>query len=345
MVRKILRMIAVAYPASLLAVALMLRYIGEGWWVTTFLLYLPRVAFAAPLPFIVVGLLFARMRSLLWLQTVSSILVVFHLMGFVLPWPVSADADAVRVRVLSFNVHSGVGGVEPIVAEIDRHAPDVVLLQEVGNGESFAALLRPHYATVEVSGQFLLATRFPLVSSVEPPKIFYAGDQRSPRFIEYVLDTALGPVAFYSVHPISPREALFSLRGEHGLKREIVSGGIFDGAAAPLIKKNAGLRTLQIETAWESAARETMPVVIAGDTNLPGLSRTLHRTLANFQDGFRSASWGFGYTFPTNKWRPWMRIDRVFASERLRFVDFQVGNSRVSDHRCVVADLQAAPRR
>jgi endonuclease/exonuclease/phosphatase (EEP) superfamily protein YafD len=340
--RRTVRALAVAYPVSLLALVLMLRFAGEGFWVTTAALYLPRIGFAAPLPFIALGLYAARMRRLLSLQIASALLIVFPLMGFVLPWPVSADAKAPRVRVLSFNVNVGHGGADAVVAEIDRYSPDVVLLQEVGDGGAFASLLGSHYPTVHVSGQFILATRYDLTSTAEPPRLPYYGELRSPRFIEHVLETPLGPVSFYNVHPISPREALFALRGRSGLKREIGSGRILGSSAAPLIAYNAGLRTLQVERLWESASRETGPVVVAGDTNLPGLSRTLHRTLSGFQDGFRRASWGFGYTFPTNKWRPWMRLDRVFANGRLRFVGFQVSHSVVSDHRCVVADLQAA---
>jgi endonuclease/exonuclease/phosphatase (EEP) superfamily protein YafD len=84
-------------------------------------------------------------------------------------------------------------------------------------------------------------------------------------------------------------------------------------------------------------------VVIAGDTNLPGLSHVLHRYLSRYQDGFAKAGWGFGYTFPTRPRGPWMRIDRIVASDELRFVRFRVGRSLASDHECVVADLQRAP--
>jgi endonuclease/exonuclease/phosphatase family metal-dependent hydrolase len=85
-------------------------------------------------------------------------------------------------------------------------------------------------------------------------------------------------------------------------------------------------------------------VVIGGDTNLPGLSVVLGEYLSGFRDGFSQAGWGFGYTYPTDKWRPWMRIDRILASNALRFTGFEVGQSKVSDHRCVVADLQRATR-
>jgi endonuclease/exonuclease/phosphatase (EEP) superfamily protein YafD len=80
--------------------------------------------------------------------------------------------------------------------------------------------------------------------------------------------------------------------------------------------------------------------VLAGDTNLPSLSETLGRYLSSYADGFKEAGWGLGYTFPANRRRAWMRLDRVLASAPLRFVRFETGTSSISDHRCVVAELQ-----
>jgi endonuclease/exonuclease/phosphatase family metal-dependent hydrolase len=82
-----------------------------------------------------------------------------------------------------------------------------------------------------------------------------------------------------------------------------------------------------------------MPVIIAGDFNLPGLSPALG-ALARYQDGFRAAGWGFGYTYAVGR-RRWLRLDRIYASSALRFVHFEVGrHTTASDHHCVVADLQ-----
>jgi endonuclease/exonuclease/phosphatase family metal-dependent hydrolase len=97
-----------------------------------------------------------------------------------------------------------------------------------------------------------------------------------------------------------------------------------------------------VRTFSSLAGGETEPVVIAGDTNLPGLSLVFARYLSGYQDGFEKAGWGFGYTYPTNKNRPpWMRIDRILATASLRFERFEVGASSASDHRCVVADIRS----
>jgi endonuclease/exonuclease/phosphatase (EEP) superfamily protein YafD len=332
--------VAWAYLASLFGVIAALRFVGERWWITGVALYLPRFLFGTPLPFIVIALVVLRLRRLIWTQVVAAALFVFALLGFVPPWPTFSNRDAPALRLLSYNVNSLNGGLDGIVREIDDHSPDIVVIEEAANTEALRSALRPHYPTVEAAGQFVLATRYTLVSTTEPEKIEYEGKQRSPRFLRYVLDTPLGRIVLYGVHPLSPREALYGIRGEQGLRREILSGHLFSGANSVAFQANNGLRMLQAKAFSEAAQRETDPVIVAGDTNLPGLSWVLHRYLSDYQDGFARAGWGFGYTFPTAPRHPWMRIDRILAGRELKFVGFEVGTSLASDHHCVVADIQ-----
>jgi endonuclease/exonuclease/phosphatase (EEP) superfamily protein YafD len=330
------------YAIALLGAILALRYVGERWWMTGVTLYLPRLLFAIPLPFVVLMILVFGPRRLLWTQLGAALLLLFPLMGLVLPHLTPQRSGAPVIKVLSYNVDSGVKGIDELGQEIDRYSPDIVALQEIGAVDAFTELLKARYPVVHVRNQFLLATRYPIVSEMDPEKVESQGRMRSPRFVQQVLDTPLGRIAVYNVHPISPREAFYGLRGtesrndflRRGILHDIVSPGsnaIFEG--------NAGLRALQVHTFAEEASKETLPVLIMGDTNLPGLSYILYRDLSHFQDGFDRAGSGFGYTFPANR-RPWMRIDRILASDALRFVGFQIGNSPASDHWCVVAELQ-----
>lgn len=336
--RRIVVVVALAYPLALFGVVIALRYIGERWWFTAGLAYLPRLGFALPLPFIVVALLVLGLRRLLVSQAVALGLVVFPLMGLVLPWP-SGAAGGTKMRVMSFNINSAAGGEDKIIAEVDRYSPDILVMQEIGqSGESLAKRLASRYDAVRLSTQFLAASRYRILSLMEPERIPLYGNMRSPRFIQLVVDTPLGKIALYDVHPISPREGLSAIRGR-GLRSELRSGRLLTGANAPVLRANDLLRGLQVEAIAALAAREPHPVIIAGDTNLPGLSAIFHRQLGDYRDGFVEAGSGFGYTFPTNR-RPWMRIDRILASDAFRFVHFEVGDSKVSDHRCVVADLE-----
>jgi endonuclease/exonuclease/phosphatase family metal-dependent hydrolase len=344
--RKVLRglvlLTAVLYVAALVGAVVALRFAGEQWWLTTAGLYLPRILFAAPLPVVILALLVFGLRSYLWTQLVAALVVLFPLMGFVISLPTFKKGDGPVMRLLSYNVDSGNLGYGGVVEEVVHYSPDIVILQEVGPHDELVALLKERFPTVQVSGQLLLATRYNVVAETDPEKLPYGGRGHNARYARYLIETPLGTVVLYNVHPISPRGGLFALRSG-GLRVKLVSGLLhghpLEGFDSTTLMAETGLRKAQVESFAQAAETETLPVIIAGDTNLPGLSRILGSNLSRYEDAFGSVGEGFGYTFPAG--HPWMRIDRVFATHTLRFVGFQVGRSSASDHYCVVADLQA----
>jgi endonuclease/exonuclease/phosphatase family metal-dependent hydrolase len=330
---------AFAYLVALLIVTLGFYYVGEGWWVTAAGLYAPRLAFALPLPFGVIALLALGLRRFLWTQLVSSFLLLFPLMGFVLPGTSAGVPGVLTIRVLSFNVDSGFAGNQAVADKIFAASPDVVLLQETPFwGGELAVALRARYPYVEGSTQFIVASRYRIVTTTDPERLNFYGRMRSPRFMRYLIDTPLGPIVFYNVHPISPRGVLHVHQFRAAL-HQLRTGELFAGDPEADVRSNVGLRALQIETAAAAASRESLPVVVVGDTNLPGLSGVLRKNLSGFTDGFRSASWGFGYTFPSS--HPFLRLDRMMVSRWLRFSSFQIDCEGVSDHLCIMAELQA----
>ena len=318
---------AVGYPVALLLLVALLRWVGERWWLTTVGLYLPRVLFALPLPALSWWLWRRGPRRWLASQVVSVLVLVFPLGGFVLPGPVRRDPRAPTVRVLSYNVMHAYAGPQRIIEEIERFAPDVVLLQKlVANQEELGRLLRARYPHVELSWASAVASRFPILSRHDPDQPLAADVSAQSRFTRRVIATPLGPVAFYNAHPSSPRDGLVAVAS---LKR---------GALA-LLERETAWRAAQVGRLAARARTESVPVVIAGDTNLPALSPLLRAALGRYHDGFEAAGWGFGWTYPRNVFS-WMRIDRVMTSDALRVVRFQRGDSAASDHRAVVADLQ-----
>jgi endonuclease/exonuclease/phosphatase family metal-dependent hydrolase len=333
--------LAVSYAAVLILYSLALWLVAERWWVTAVALFLPRWPLALPLPVIVLFLVWVGPRKWLWLQAAMALLLLFPLMGYVLPRP-GSHPDGPKLRVLSCNVNSGFSeGYAKIGQEISAVAPDVVLLQELFiNPDELVKSLHSTFPQVQVSTQFLVASRFPIVSTEEPSKLTHESRLRSARSIQYVIDTPLGRLAFYNVHPVSPRGAFYAIRG-NGLRKQILSGGIFSGSAAGTVRSHMDLRDIQLEAACELARRETYPVVFAGDLNLVGLSRTWRGCLSEYQDGFSEAGSGFGYTYPFGwkGWSPWMRLDHILASDQLEFTEFKVVEDSVSDHFCVAADL------
>jgi vancomycin resistance protein VanJ len=335
--RRLVVVSAILYPVCLLALALALRIIGEAWWVTTLGLYVPQLPFALPLPFLAAALWAYRLRRLLLSQLVS-VVALLYLVGFVMPVPTWGRGGEPRLRVLSFNVDSGYAGYDTITAQIEKHSPDIVLVQEAFQGpEHLAEMLGARYPHVGHSTQFVIASRFPILKTTDPERLPYFGRQRSPRFMRYLIATPFGEIAFYSVHPASPRGVLRVHRWRYALHM-LRTGELFSGDPEADVEGNAGLRILQLETVAKMAEGEPHAVVIAGDFNMPALSPAFHRAMSGYQDGFGKASWGLGYTFPSK--HPWLRLDRILASDSLKFTAFEVGCPGLSDHRCVVADIE-----
>jgi len=336
--RRVIAFLAYGYLISLAAVLLALYYVGEDWWVTTALLYVPRIAFAAPLPVLVLAILASRQRRLLWTQLVALLIIVLPLMGLVLPWPAPAAASGRSLKLLSFNVNSGFSGATEIAKQITQALPDVVLIQEGQfNGGELSERLRAFYPYVQASNQFTIASRYRILETTEQPMLPYYGRQRHARFMRYLLDTPLGQIAFYNIHPISPRGALHVHRFRDAFHL-LRTGALFAGDPEKDLGSNTGLRALQIAAVAEFAAREHVPVVLAGDTNLPTLSTIFRKNLSGYADAFRVASSGFGYSFPAK--HPFLRLDRVLSGPELRFLSFHVGCAGVSDHLCVIAEIE-----
>lgn len=345
----LLRILSWAYLIGLVALVLVLRYVGEAWWPSQAAMYLPRAPFALPLVILVPGLLWLRSwRTLLGLFG-GALLWLFLLMGMVVP-PLSDAAPPPGgkspVRLLSFNIWFGRRGNDAVWETIQAATPDVVAIQAAGSKTN--GFLDQHFQAqgfhVHASTQFYLASRYP-IQDIEVPGDLRgsAGRVIAASFVRYTLGTPLGPLDVFNVHPASPREGLDSLRGE-GLLQTLQRGELPDETRQQRVLRNTETRRLQLEALRAAMGRARHPFVVAGDTNLPGLSRFLAEYLGDLDDGFRAAGQGLGYTFPAQKWVPWMRIDRILSgapagAARWRFLRFAVGGRGGSDHAPVHADL------
>jgi len=345
--RKVVVLTAVAYPIVLALIVLAFCLIGERWWATTVALYLPRLGFALPLPVLVLALLVARAFRWLWTQVVALIILVVPLMGFsprLSSAPAAAPAGALSLRVLTFNINGGSWGVDKVLHEIEAVHPDIIILQEVPrtDGPLVKSGLAGYFQ--QADGQFIVASRFPVAPFYIPPTISHLGKNRTAHWVRTRITTPRGDITVYDIHPVSPRDALDELQGD-GLRSQVASGRIFDilrGEGSAKVLENVRLRVAQVESVAKDAAGTQGPILIAGDTNLPQLSWALAHAFGDFQDGFREVGRGFGYTFPAPR-HPWMRIDRVLANARFRFLDLFVPRVAVSDHLPVVADLALLP--
>ncbi len=335
--RRLVVFLAFAYPAALLLWWVVVRFFGGDLWLTAVLLYLPRLVALAPLPLSIAALLWLKRPRLLWTQAVAGLIALFPLMGLVLPTPSFVDAERPTLRVLSFNLDSGRSGIGRVVEAIKRIDADIAFIQESKAAtDELVAALSETYPHIAVRPYSLVLSRFPVTETTDHPKIPIRDWPRSARIQRHVVTTPEGKVAIVNVHPISPRGALNMYRFR-GAIRSVIRGTAVNDESIDALEYNVQLRRLQIEGAARIATQEPLPIILAGDFNLPDLSQVFLANLGGFQDGFEVAGSGFGYTYPQKF--PWMRLDRILASQEFDFVSFDVGCEGLSDHRCVIAEL------
>jgi endonuclease/exonuclease/phosphatase family metal-dependent hydrolase len=294
--------------------------LGESSRLTMIALYLPRQ------PFLVVAVLgaivapFTRWRegrswltgsrALAAVHVVLVFFVLFGVMGFCIG---GSRESTNRIRLASYNIYFGKLNRPALLDELAAMDVDILVLQATYDSLGDLKQRFPDRATHRVD-DFILVSRFAIKSVEEPAPL---ADGELPKFVCYVLETPAGPLRVYNVHPFSPRHALFD-----------------DDET----KNNIAHREAQIEAAVWSARADGPPFVIVGDTNLPPWSAIARRHLGRFHEAFADVGFGFGYTFPAK--RPWMRIDRAFAGDRVRFLDARVGARGASDHRPIFVDFE-----
>lgn len=288
--------------------------LGERTHATFVALYVPRQPLLAVVVLGAVGAALARRRVLLVVQAVLFLVVLVPVMGLHAALPRAATPAQPTLRLATYNVFFGKLGRSRLLDEIAAMPADVVLLQATYN--SIGKGLRERFPdrTVRQDDELVIVSRFPILE-VELPEPL-PGDLK-PMFVGYLLQTPEGPLRVYCIHPYSPRAAL---DGDRPWDTDVAR------------------REAQIAAVVAAAQRPGPPFVIAGDTNLPGLSAIARRYFADLQDAFDEAGSGLGYSFPAK--RPWMRIDRVLGGRGVRFLDVRVGPQGASDHRPLFAVLQ-----
>jgi endonuclease/exonuclease/phosphatase (EEP) superfamily protein YafD len=252
------------------------------------------------------------------LAVLSVVLLVFHVAWLLPEARASVPLDATvraapALRVFSANVFADNPHPERIMGEVLASDADVVLLQEYDDDarRAFAAAgvldRYPYRVENRRDDPFgsLVASRLPVRSA----EIRTVGTVPMP---VVVVDTAIGPVTFVSVHTRRPVTA-----AEH-------PGWIADHAALEDL-----VRT------------RTTPLVVAGDFNATTSHRPFRALLASgIVDSHRARGAGLQNSWPNHlPGPPLVRIDHVLATTELVARSVRNGRGEGSDHVPMVVDL------
>ncbi|WP_223638741.1 endonuclease/exonuclease/phosphatase family protein [Corallococcus sp. EGB] len=244
------------------------------------------------------------------------------------PVAVAPKREPGALRVMTFNIQSGLRGLEQVADVIRQEGPDVVALQEVDVGstrahgedqvERLSALTglkyRAHFGTTRLYGGaygIALLSRYPLESLAQYPLPTPKGAE--PRTLAHaVLDVDGREVSVYATHLI---------------RRP------FNGAAR--VRQSAFISRL--------LEKDSRPLLLMGDLNDDPDSRPVRLLRRQLQDVARVTRSDRTGTYPMPLFLKSLRIDYVMACGAFTPVSTRVLRVGASDHYPVVADLRLRP--
>lgn len=314
------------YAALVGVVCVVLWTLGERWWPATVYLFGPRWVVLLPLALLVPAAALFRPRLLAPLLAAAGVML-FPVMGLRTGWRSWAGGEPApgTLRVVSLNAAGEPWAAERLIARVAEWRPQVVAVQECTDAVA-EAFGRVHGWALRRDEQLCVLSRFPVRSAEVMDRSRFdlvrdAGIGGTSAAVRYTLETPGGPVQLVNLHLETPRKGLEGvLRG---------SGG--------RVESNAISRDIESRVVSRWAAQGQLPVVVAGDFNLPVESRIYRESWGGFTNAFSRAGRGFGFT----RFNGWIRvrIDHVLAGPGWRVDRAWVGPDVGSDHRPVVADL------
>ncbi len=240
--------------------------------------------------------------------------------------PLQSDEPA--LRAMTFNIQSGLHGLDRVAEVIRKAAPDIVALQEVDRGTHRANGLdqarelakrtglehSAHFATTRMAGGdygVALVSRFPIRST----RFFTLPTPRrlEPRGVAHaVLDMDGHEISVYVTH-LSHQPRRSPLR--------------FDQARfiARLVQE------------------DPRPILLMGDLNDTPDSPALLHLKRRLADAFADKGRGPAETYPLPFLLPDLRLDYVLSSPELAPRDVYVLREVASDHYPVIADFALPP--
>lgn len=344
-------LLALAWPAALLVLTLALRLIGEHWPPTAVLLYWPPAVWLVPGVLLLPAALFRLdTRQLLGLLGGGAIWLLgpFGYHGTLLPIT-GPTAGELNVTLLTNN--TGERGNISLRPFKDQVKPDFMLLQDAPS-RARRYKKAPGYEEfphAEDAGEFTLVSKHPILHKelITRPPTSLQRMMRYPLAARFEVELQGQRIAIYNVHAYSPR---------HHLQARAMASTLLCGALGWLPgtrwkedqERYATFWNTQVASMDHLVARirsETIPCLVGGDFNAPPLGAVHRRLTQHLQDAHEEAGRGCGYTFPGQTrnplalFRPWLRLDYIFASSHWHCLTSKVEPDSPAQHLAVSATL------
>jgi endonuclease/exonuclease/phosphatase family metal-dependent hydrolase len=304
------------------------------WWLALLNDFAP--ALFIPLPFVLLVTCLVRMRSLVALALVHSLIAGLWLGPRFLPkQPI--PANGMTLDIVTFNVwghNARLGDVQEWLKETEA---DIVLLQEIP--EQYAnhqipglAKWYPYQVSQSTATRWwgnLFLSRHPILSVEDLPGEGVPAQQR------FTIDFNGQNLAIYNVHFAMPIGAprLPQLKNHY--------------IVTTALSYNNSARNGEIVRLLARLETEPLPYIVAGDFNMSEYAAIYGRIADTMRDAYRESSGGWGGTWPISIVDelpqfipPLLRVDYIWHSDYFRTVEVREGPRLGSDHLPLYAQLE-----
>jgi endonuclease/exonuclease/phosphatase family metal-dependent hydrolase len=273
------------------------------------------------------------------------------------------EGQSDELKVMSYNVRlfdlynwtHNITTKEEIFRLLDRQKPDILCLQEFYSSEDknfenekrLREDLKAQYAHIEYPITLNKTDHWGIATYSSNP-IINKGvlyfDKRTANICIFT-DINLGTdtIRVYNCHLESVRfgaaeyKFIENLGNEQDDETVARTRNILKRLKIAFIKRAA-----QADMISKHIGTSPYPVIVCGDFNDTSLSYTYKTISAGLLDAFRESGCGMGstYTGPI----PGLRIDYILHSERFYSYDFEIPNSRLSDHFPILTHMVLQPK-
>lgn len=326
--------ITLAYAILVIVLFAVVRLFAESWLPATLILFSPRAILLLPLPILAALALWSRRPSFLAIDALLLAFILGPFMGLSLPLRslLGGSASGTTLHVMSLNQGNAPLDHAALRTLMRKRSIDVICFQE---GRDQSALAGSDAVGWHFDSSGLIASRFPIVEELAPE------DPNAFREREF--------------WPLVIKRVKIQLPGGRRCMVACVHMGTMRTGFRFLKNGEVAAAYRYQDWRWKQmddligrmSGAQGLPVILAGDFNMPSDSPMMASLHRQFRDAFRDAGWGFGYTRPT-RW-PFIGIDHILVSPEWDVRSCQVGPDVGSDHLPLLAEVvlpaAVAPRK
>ncbi|MFL9833949.1 endonuclease/exonuclease/phosphatase family protein [Chryseobacterium sp. ST-37] len=271
-----------------------------------------------------------------WIFSWKKRVFVFMFLGLFFLNPVkrwvnysSESKETANLKIVSFNIRSGKGGIDKIKDYLDQQNADIIFIQEE-NGQLKLNDLEGEYSlpVIRLYSKYKIVSRKNLFENLSDGDITAQCEQ-----IDLEIKGKIYRVFNVHLESFGVVKSMVKLNGNNVEDEQKIKNVV--KKLIPTFKAHQE----QVQVIRESIDNSPYPVIVAGDFNSVPNSYEYYKVSEGLKDTFYEVGRGSGTSFHDYKYP--LRIDYIFTSESIKPVSYKVDHDiKLSDHFPVIATFK-----